>query len=630
MRLSRGVGVGTIIVGLPLLGFGVASVVFIREEGAGTVLLLMGTGITLLGLLGTDWTRAADPEPAPPPDHRPAASTDPDSGSAADQQSGGAGDPAQAVEGQGVAGGAQNIAPPELVAPGTPAEVRIRTQARIPETDPTLGVEVPQPKDSSSSPQHRLVVLGDSLSQGCQSLGLFHTDLSFPAIIASELGCFDSFRRPAYSAFEGLPLNLEYLVRELELRHSEQAAWWERGSAGFDLDRLLDRMRDYCWDPDATASRSRGIMHNLAIPGCDLRDLVTLTAETLKERWTNDEDVNGRGLGNAGRVLAYRVLESARGQGDEKRLTPVQAAVELGNQGGIETLIVFIGAANVMSTVLDLRVIWSGADYKGEYRKREYNVWRPTHFQAELDEVAEQIVSVKATHVIWATVPHVTIMPISRGVGTEKMRPGSRYFAHYTRPWISDGSFNADVHPHLTGNQARAIDAAIDQYNDAIADKVREARLKGSDWLLVEAAGMFDRLAARRYVVDHDARPPWWTPYPLPSEIIDLKPDSRFFAAGPEGRVAGGLFSLDGVHPTAITYAMLAEQFIRVMEKAGVDFYDARGRRREPPVEVDYSRVIARDMLISDPPRSIMPDLKALAWAEDRLSWVSHLAGPLS
>jgi hypothetical protein len=38
-----------------------------------------------------------------------------------------------------------------------------------------------------------------------------------------------------------------------------------------------------------------------------------------------------------------------------------------------------------------------------------------------------QIASWCARHVIWGTVPHVTIVPIARGV-KGKVRPGSRYF----------------------------------------------------------------------------------------------------------------------------------------------------------------------------------------------------------
>jgi hypothetical protein len=54
--------------------------------------------------------------------------------------------------------------------------------------------------------------------------------------------------------------------------------------------------------------------------------------------------------------------------------------------------------------------------------------------------------------------------------------------------------------PHITSQQARAIDSAIDQYNDAITDQVRAARQAGKDWYLLDVAGLLDRLAARRYI----------------------------------------------------------------------------------------------------------------------------------
>lgn len=106
--------------------------------------------------------------------------------------------------------------PQELRDPQTPDEVVIRLEARKPETDPTLGITLPPTKQQAT---HRLVVLGDSLSHGFQSFAIFNTDISYPAIIARELGWYDSFRHPEYRAFGGLPLNLEYLARELELTY---------------------------------------------------------------------------------------------------------------------------------------------------------------------------------------------------------------------------------------------------------------------------------------------------------------------------------------------------------------------------------------------------------------------------
>src|SRR2546425_5211086 len=114
--------------------------------------------------------------------------------------------------------------PEDLRDPKTPAEVTIRLEARRPVTDPTLGIAV-QPA-SGPRPKHWLVVLGDSLSHGFQSAAIFNTDLSYPAIIARELGWYDSFRHPEYRAFGGLPLNLEYLARELEHRYGPEIPWW--------------------------------------------------------------------------------------------------------------------------------------------------------------------------------------------------------------------------------------------------------------------------------------------------------------------------------------------------------------------------------------------------------------------
>src|SRR5947208_14195817 len=103
-----------------------------------------------------------------------------------------------------------NQVPQDLRDPQTPDEVVIQLEARKPETDPRLGVALPL---TDQQARHRLVVLGDSLGHGFQSLAIFNTDLSYPAIIARELGWYDSFRHPEYRAFGGLPLNLEYLVR---------------------------------------------------------------------------------------------------------------------------------------------------------------------------------------------------------------------------------------------------------------------------------------------------------------------------------------------------------------------------------------------------------------------------------
>ena len=160
------------------------------------------------------------------------------------------------------------------------------------------------------------------------------------------------------------------------------------------------------------------------------------------------------------------------------------------------------------------------------------------------------------------TVPSVTIAPIARGV-RGKVRLGSRYFPYYTRPWIRDEDFDPDSDPHITEDEARAVDSAIDAYNrDDHRRRSPPPERSGLDWYLFDVGGFLDRLASKRYLSDPAARPDWWTPYPLPPELasLDPVPNTRFFASGPDGRTDGGLFSLDGIHPTTIGYGLIAQR----------------------------------------------------------------------
>lgn len=103
-----------------------------------------------------------------------------------------------------------------------------------------------------------------------------------------------------------------------------------------------------------------------------------------------------------------------------------------GGGHGIETLIVFLGANNALQTVTQLKVEWSGEGYDDLERKKAYTVWDPSHFKEELRHIAAQVRQIAARHVIWCTVPHVTIprSPVEsgpralRGPGTSRTTPG--------------------------------------------------------------------------------------------------------------------------------------------------------------------------------------------------------------
>jgi hypothetical protein len=515
---------------------------------------------------------------------------------------------------------------PDMLDPKTPDDVEIHAEAPEPVTDPTLGIGVNV--NRQGTPRHRLVTIGDSLTQGFQSGAIFNTKLSYPAIIAREMG-WNQLRYPTYdSPGNGLPLNLEHLARQIDQRFGENIDWWEFPSFLSFVRNYLDEVEDY-WEREtgAFAPNPNGkINHNLAVYGWDLRNTISRTAQICQRILDENppkDDYLRQVVEYHNERAAIRVLNTAR-DASGNALSPVQAAAELSREGtlenpdgdGIETLIILIGANNALGSILTFNVQWTAEGYDDMAVNDRYTVWRPIHFKVELDRLVAEVKKILARHVIWGTVPHVTIAPFACGVNKDgdgnKVRPGSRYFPFYTLPWISDDDFDPKKHPHITGPEARAIDSAIDQYNNHIVEVVRQGRTEGRDWYVFETAGLLDRLASRRYIEDPDARPEWWDKvggqYKLPPALQALSPvpDSRFFFSGAKGRTQGGLFSLDGIHPTTIGYGIMAQELIEIMQLAGVKFYEKDGKtERQGDIKVDFQRLIAEDTLISNPPRSL-------------------------
>jgi hypothetical protein len=499
--------------------------------------------------------------------------------------------------------------PPALLPPGTPDEVveRARRAPRVPVFDPRVGRG---PVAASGGSEQRIVVVGDSLSHGFQSGAIYNTAQSYPALIARALGWSEYFRHPVYDGpGGGLPINIEFLLRDLERRYGKAVDAWEIPGALLHVRAWMDTVEDY-WERGAgsVAPDVEAINHALAVYGWDLDDAVTRTAVSLAASIKPPrDDLTDQLVSNHSARAALRVYP--HWSAATRAMTLVEAARGLGEDGGIETLVVFLGANNALGTVTDLKVVWSGGT-------ETPTVFAPADFRAGLATLAEQVRRVAARHVIWVTVPHVTIAPIARGIGG-KVAPGSRYFPYYSRPWVADDDFDPDDDPHITAADARAVDTAIDLYNEAITELVGGARDGGRDWYLFDIAGVLDRLASRRYIDDPAARPPWWTPYPFPPPLAALRPeiDSRFLAAdGRGGRAAGGLFSLDGVHPTTIAYGLIAQELIGIMRLAGVAVQD-----------VDFAWLLRQDTLVTAPPQNLGPGLKTIGWADQHLGWITRV-----
>lgn len=427
-----------------------------------------------------------------------------------------------------------------------------------------------------------LVAIGDSLTQGFQSGAITHVDLSYPAIIARSMGLPpERFRVPDFQGEGGLPCNIEHLARTLSNKYGARINPFEWVSAPSEVHDFLDRVEDY-WE------RGRGAdpgfdttYHNLAVWGFEVGDAYNIDAQYCHDRIGKAD--NFLAIPSEARLrTAYRVLNPAQISARMKD-TQVSIARRIAQTEGIKHLIVWLGANNCLGSVLGLKVEETGPHAPGPQSGK--TLWSASAFREEYEQLAAHLKDIGAQHTYLATVPHITIPPLTRGVmrGGGKLPLDRRYFDYYTYFFMRDEEFDPKLHDHLTREEAEMIDRRIDAYNAIIRELAQK-----NGWHLVDLCDVLDRLAVRR---NHGI-----PSYPLPPALKGLS--VRFFETDSQNKIKeGGLISLDGIHPTTCGYSIVAHEFIQAIRAA-----DPQG----PPIrDVDFAGWRRLDSLVRSPPASL-------------------------
>lgn len=503
---------------------------------------------------------------------------------------------------------------------------------------------------------NRLVCIGGSVTQGMKSFAVLEPQLSYPAIIAHEMGLSDDeFRFPHFTGKGSFPLNIEYLLRKMDQTFGENVNLLEIPFAGILLREWMDEIEDY-WErgPGTAPINYEGYFHNLAVWGFEIQDSYQVTAKLCQQVISQNKPTDNwfnQIPEHAMLSIARRVLNPSHSSDPKKlKASQVQRAAEMARRDGIENLIINLGANNVLMSVVDLVYEesdeWTIKQKNPEYRteahhpnKKHVTVYTPAHYAQLLDRLmtkVEQMNSGKGVQrVFWGNVPPVTVFPVCHGVGgrmesaeglnspygdRDNQHPDwyRRYFKFYTRPWIPDTRFRSDEDPHLTGKEIIQIDTTIARYNKLLRDKVdqhnkqRRDAGRSEDWFIVDFHKLLDELAYRRYQEEPNVpRPEEWQPHKIPPEYEKLQLDTRFLRAHNGQRIAGGFFSLDGVHTTTVGSGLVAQEVIDEMQRRGVEFHkwtNGTKTQRNAPITIDYNRLIRLDTLITKLP-STMDDL---------------------
>ncbi|MEO1023558.1 MAG: hypothetical protein AAFW89_13520 [Bacteroidota bacterium] len=450
--------------------------------------------------------------------------------------------------------------------------------------------------------KHPLAVIGDSLSQGFQNGCIYRTDLSFPAMLARCINPSVVFKSPRFTAQAGIPLNLEVLLRGLEEEFGSEIDWnnvWKAG--GYTLS-TLKRIKKY-WQggmKDLSVPYSQPY-HNQSVWGFAINDAWLVSAERCtKFIHTQQERFDFFDLlpNHAFYTTANLVLNPTLGHtnGTQTQLGNIE---QLHKNGGIENLIVCLGHNNIKGAITGLRLDWSE---KRDLQEPPYNrtctIYRPEHFEQEYLTLARHLSKLGIPRVFVPTLPYVTIPPILRGVNPSSKHYLSPYFDFYTRFWIWDEDFDPEQHPHITREDAIVLDQTVDAYNYTIK---RIAKQFG--FHVVPVASHVSSVARRR--LSNRTHPHY--PEGLKA-ALKKRPETRYLI-NEQGALSlttdfirldsatgtlckGGIFSLDGIHPTTIGYGLMAEIYYNTMKHAGVRFNSG----------LDWDWIVEEDTLITRPP----------------------------
>ena len=469
----------------------------------------------------------------------------------------------------------------------------------------------------------KLFVIGDSISQGFMSLAAARTDLSYPSVIARLMGLENNdWRIPTWPR-GGLPLNIELLLRQIEGLAGPTVELLEWPSVLNRIRLTMDNVEDYYEREEGGASKpdpsGNEFFHNIAVRGFNVADAWLVDGNLCHEQIRGEtrrffED----GLFELPNASFYRTALNVLNPSRDDGLNSMTALDWLerhhtGGNGGVENLLLWLGANNALGTVVSLEIIATNSrnseDYDPEMsqpERRKFNLWSPDHFKEDYRKLLDKVdrIMVKGGQDDWmvfiGTVPAVTIAPLAKGVGDAMHREDpfgvlkeARYYKYYTYFPYEEEDVSQSKAPKLTREHAYTIDSYIACYNRIIKD-------------LVESKNKEHKPVTRYHVVDinkafleaaykrNDEMPV----YQFPDEMRKSFPmvDSRFYHADKQGRMTqGGLVSLDGVHPSAIGQGLIAHEFLKVINNV-----------RDTNFKVDWDNVYENDDLYMKPIR-MMP-----------------------
>lgn len=477
----------------------------------------------------------------------------------------------------------------------------------------------------------KLFTIGDSVAQGFMSAAAARTDLCFSTLLAQAFGLRTDYRHadgadyfyPDWPA-NGVKINLEAILRRLERRYGSDIRHLEWATALLTMDSVLDESEQYYERGAGREDRSYphpGIdyFHNVAIQGFSAADAWLVTPELCRQEIAKQKQDRGnnflQGANAAFHRIALKVLEPNLQQ--PRNYSQLDWLGHHAKTEGVENLLLWLGNNNALGTVLGLNIKLTPNQPDRPVHKltqpqrweQGWNLWHPNDFAVEYGELLDRVDNRMQQNqyqdwkVFVANIPMVTVIPFAKGVGETASVPRQVgqwvngqyeikqvdwiYYKYYTY-FPFDEAFAIETGKHLTMQDAIFIDDCILEYNQTIQQLVDQKNSQHGQqrYHIVDVSQRFSELAYKR----NNGKPTYRFPDYFKFRYPPI--NTKYYHADERGQLKqGGVFSLDGVHPSAITQGLIAHEFLQVMQAAGV----------QPTQALNWDRIFAGDDLYCQP-----------------------------
>jgi hypothetical protein len=488
----------------------------------------------------------------------------------------------------------------------------------------------------------KLFTIGDSTVQGFMSLAAARTGQSFSTLIQKVLAPEAAYVIPDWP-LGGHPLDLEIVLRELDRRFGPDIRWLVEWTQAFvDVSGYMDKVEDYYERGAGAASvpypGGAEYFHNVAVRGFEVADAWLVTpaiCRGLIARTAPRKDGMLAVPSDSFHRTALRVLNPSL-SAEFDNTSALDWLARHAAAEGVENTLVWLGANNALGVVLELVARRTPNDPQRrpssmtheERLAARYNLWHPDDFHAEYAELLRRLSLAQQgnRHADWkvflGNVPFVTVAPLAKGVGATTLASSTFpnidrkvYFKYYTYFPFEEEDVSQGV-PKLRMHEALQIDEFIARYNTSIRELVdRENDALGRErYFIIDIETILAKLAWKR----NGGSPQ----YVLPDYLNDLvpRPNTIYYHGRRDGSLeSGGIFSLDGVHATPIGQGLLALEYLKVMQRAGVPGAD--------PAALDWPSIVQSDSLYQRPLR-IMSEFREnkelIQWMVQLLGLVAH------